>query len=387
MEFKTVINDGNGQHEVALDMSIYRSALSPKAEIDNRFPVLAGTPLASDQILANHGFYRNTDSRRGIVAPRISALRDDGLSVNAAVGTAPGSNGISRFLAPMAVLSSIEDAIYEDRSGAMSQFMQLVGQSETITGLRAERPVFNYNPARDSRARPVAQGSEPTAIGLLGLGEKSYTLPTYSYGLEVTDQAAEYLGTEHLNRCVRIMVTADLAARIDGWLLSMVNGDSDYDMAALATEKANTFDSSITVANKITQKAYMKWINKYARTTPITHLVMDFDTAMLLEQREGRPVVTGDNATSPRIDTTEFISNPSWPGRLPVVIVNDPNWPAGLILGLHKPDAILYFQSVSANYSAAEQYIMRRTSKLRVDYGGLAIRHYDMAFHALSLTV
>jgi hypothetical protein len=79
--------------------------------------------------------------------------------------------------------------------------------------------------------------------------------------------------------------------------------------------------------------------------------------------------------------------NPSWPGELPVVIVNHPNWPANTILGISKPDAILYFNSTSAAYNAVESFVIRRTSKIRIDYGGLAIRHFDQAFHPLSLTV
>ena len=265
--------------------------------------------------------------------------------------------------------------------------MDLVGQRESIQGLRAERPVFNFNAARNSRSRPIAQGSEPVTQGLLNVGEKSYTIPVYSHGLEITDQAAEYFGTDMINRCVRLMISEDMADRVDQWLISMLNGDADYDMAALTPEKAQLYDSTISTAGVLTQKAYMHWINAKSRVSPITHLITNFDTAYKIENRTGRPTIMGDNGTSRRIDTTEYIMNPSWPGELPVVIVNHPNWPANTILGISKPDAILYFNSTSAAYNAVESFVIRRTSKIRIDYGGLAIRHFDQAFHPLSLTV
>ena len=263
---------------------------------------------------------------------------------------------------------------------------------QTVNGTRYERPVFNYDPARAGRAKPVAQLSEPTAVGLLTNSESAGTIPVYSYGLEVSDQAVEYFSFAEVQKCMSIMATYDMAERADNLLISMINGDADVGMAALSTVsgavvKANALDSLITTAGTLTQKAWMLWLASNSKRAPITHIITDIGGAMAIQNRTGRPVIAGDNPTSPRIDTIETVSNALWPTELPVYIVTDPNWPANTIIGINKPNAIFFAESSTANYSSVEQFVSRRSTKFRVDFGFTAMRFYDRAFHQLSLTL
>lgn len=392
LEFKANIVDATGTHEISMDMSMYRSDKGFTGELNSRFPVAAGMPTASEQVFAQCGFYRNEDRRAGIRSPKIRALLDGMDGIQAAGQTAPGSNGISRFLLPAALLQAVENDIYEDRSGVLGQFKQLVGVSQSVTGNRYERPVFNYDPARESRAKPVAQLSEPVSIGLLTVSETSGTIPIFSSGLEVSDQAMDYFGFAEVSKCMSIMATEDMADRADGWLLSMLNGDADHAMSALASvtgavETAASLDNTIIAAGKLTQMAYMSWIAKHSKRAPITHLITDIKGAVAIQERSGRPTVQGDNPNSKRIDTIESVMNPQWPSELPVYIVTDPNWPSNTILGINKPNAIIMYESTTAAYNSVEQFVTRRSTKFRVDYGAVANRFYDRAFHVLALTV
>lgn len=391
MEFKTTLVDISGQHEVALDMSLYKSDKGFAGELNSRFPVAAGMPSAAEQLYAQCGFYRTEDRKAGVKSPKIRAILD-GMDGIQAAGVAPGSNGISRFVMPAALLTAVENDIYEDRAGVLNQFRQLVGISQSISGNRYERPVFNYNPARASRSKPVAQLSEPTTIGLLTVGETSGTIPIYSSGLEISDQAMDYFGFSEVAKCMSIMATEEMADRADGWLISMINGDADHGMAALssvsgAVETAKSLDDSITAAGSLTQKAFMLWIAKHSKRAPITHLITDINGALAIQNRTGRPTVQGDNATSRRIDTVESVMNEMWPSELPIFIVTDPNWPANTVLGISKPSAIIMYESTTASYNSVEQFVTRRSTKFRVDFGAVAGRFFDRAFHSLSLTV
>ncbi len=389
MEFKANIDDGTGQHEISLDMSLYKSNRGFVSELNHRYPTPVGAPTAADQLFAQCGLFRQPAGRTGLRAPRLQEIMEGtaGISVEAA-STAPGSTGISRFVAPAAILSGVQNDIYEDKSGVLAQFMKLVAYTNSVAGNRYERPVFNYSPARASRAKPVAQLAEPTSIGLLTVGETSGTIPIFASGLEISDQAMAYFGFAEVQKCMSIMATEDIAERADAWLLTMMAGDTDHGMAALAGEqvqKAVTLDSTIAAAGVLTQTAWIKWIAFHSKRAPITHIITNIDGALAIQNRTGRPTVSTDNNKSPRIDTVETVMSDMWPGELPVYIVTDPNWPVNTILGINQPNAIVLHESSTANYNSVEQFVTRRSTKFRVDFGAVAGRFYDRAFHRLNL--
>jgi len=386
MEFKATLQDGTGQHEITLDMGLYKSEQGFVGALNSKFPTPQGMPTASEQLFAQCGLYRTADLKSGIKPAKIRDILDGGgLS---AAGTAPGSTGISRFVAPAAILAGVQNDIYADRSGVLAQFMNLVAFTQSVAGNRYEKPVFNYDPARNSRSKPVAQLAEPTSIGLLTVGEQSGTIPIFASGLEISDQAMDYFGFAEVQKCMSIMATYDIAERADGWLLSMMAGDADHGMAALSgdqVEKAVTIDSSIAAAGVLTQKAWIKWIAKHSKRAPITHVITDIDGALAIQNRIGRPTANTDNQTSQRMDTIEVVMDPLWPSNLPIYIVTDANWPVNTILGISKPNAIVLHESSTAQYSSVEQFVTRRSTKFRVDFGAVASRFYTRAFHRLNL--
>ncbi len=388
MEFKATLQDGTGQHEITLDMGLYKSEQGFVGALNSQFPTPQGMPTASEQLFAQCGLYRTADLKSGIKPAKIRDILDGGgLS---AAGTAPGSTGISRFVAPAAILAGVQNDIYEDRSGVLAQFMNLVAFTQSVAGNRYEKPVFNYDPARNSRAKPVAQLAEPTSIGLLTVGEQSGTIPIFASGLEISDQAMDYFGFAEVQKCMSIMATYDIAERADGWLLSMMAGDADHGMAALSgdqVEKAVTIDSAIAAAGVLTQKAWIKWIAKHSKRAPITHVITDIDGALAIQNRTGRPTANTDNQTSQRMDTIEVVMDPLWPSNLPIYIVTDANWPVNTILGISKPNAIVLHESSTAQYSSVEQFVTRRSTKFRVDFGAVASRFYTRAFHRLNLVL
>lgn len=386
MEYKFNFTDGSATHEASIDLGLYKSEKGFVAELNSRYPVQAGLPSASEQLFTQCGLFRKDDPTNGIRSSRIRAVLD-GMEGIQAAATAPGGVGISRFVAPAAILAGIQNDIYEDRSGVLGQFKKLVGSVQSINGNRYERPVFNYDPARNSRAKPIAQLSEPTSIGLLTIGETSGTIPTYAYGLEVSDPAMDYFGFAEVQKCMSIMVTYDLAEKADGWLLSMLNGDADHGMSALSGVTAQSFDAAVTTAGNITQKAFMLWLASHSKRAPITHLITDINGALAIQNRANRPNVQGDNPTSNRIDTVERVMNDMWPAELPIYPVTDPSWPANTIIGLSQPNGIIMFESATAAYSSVEQFVTRRSTKFRADFGAIATRFYDRAFHVLTLTV
>ena len=102
MEFKATITDITGQHEITLDMSLYKSNKGFSAELNSRYPTAAGMPTASDQLYAQCGLFRSNDNANGIYSAKARDILEgvSGIAMNAA--TAPGNVGISRFVSPAA---------------------------------------------------------------------------------------------------------------------------------------------------------------------------------------------------------------------------------------------------------------------------------------------
>jgi hypothetical protein len=170
----------------------------------------------------------------------------------------------------------------------------------------------------------------------------------------------------------------------------MLNGNPDVGQIALAAPKvvkANTFDATIVAAGDLTHTAWMKFLYRNSKRRSISHIVTDINGALAIENRTGKPVITGDNPNSTRIDTLPQVINPGWGPTVRVFITDDPSWPANTILALDKNYAIHRVTSLSASYEAQENFVLRRASAMRFDHGSIVRRLFDDAFECLSLTL
>jgi len=67
-----------------------------------------------------------------------------------------------------------------------------------------------------------------------------------------------------------------------------------------------------------------------------------------------------------------------------VFITDDPNWPAKTIMGIDSRYAIQRVTSTNASYQAQEEFVLRRSTAMRFDYGTLSRRMYLDAFECLT---
>jgi len=209
--------------------------------------------------------------------------------------------------------------------------------------------------------------------------------------LEYSDEAAKQISIDIVTLSVTRQAETEALERIEGQLLTFLNGDSDVGMSALssvagAVKNAKTdYDSTLTAGN-LSQKAWVNWLFNGSRYRTINTVVTNLAGALAIENRANRPVASGDNATSKRIDTSMSVLNPTWPDQVEVIISQDPNWPANTILGFDSRYGYHLVNSSSLAYSAVEQFAIRRSTKLRFDFGNLAYRLYDEAWSVLTLS-
>lgn len=383
--------DQNGQtQQVTLEPTIYRQAaeagLSPEAYINQQFPVAANAPSAFEQLCASEGMFVSRNDRFGIRPATMDAILNGTGQMQAGVITKDAVPA-SRILFPIFQMAAVEDKLRNSDYGILALFNGAAAVVDTIADERFERPVLNFSKPEAARSKAIAQLSEPASMLTITVSDKSYRITGTSIGLEISDQALRSTSLDLVNMAMTRQAETEMQEKIEGTMLNFLNGDVDLDMAALAAvsgavDTAVSLDSAATAG--LTQKAWVKWLFKNSRKRKITHVICDLDTAMAIEARAGRPNVQGDNATSKRIDTLESIINPMWPDKVNVLVTMDPNFPAKTILGFDSNYGYHVVNSTVLNYSAAEAYAMRRSTKYRVDTGMIAYRLFDEAWSVLT---
>lgn len=378
--------------EVGLTTGIYREAQkrgqSVEAYVNSTYETAAGDAPAFDQMVASLGISLQTDPATGIKASRISDILD---GTTAATNTSQGGGAPeSRILFPAAVLAAVEDKLTRDLTTAANTFDSLVALSETIPGNQFVQVVMNFDGPEKYTPGATAQLARPQNMLLMTAAERPGVIPVESSGVEWSDQFAQGTTIDFLALSVARAIAKQRDRAAHAATLALLNGDEDAQQAALPATyrvKANALDPSITANGEITQTAWVKWLYKDGDVRQITHVITDIDTAIAIENRKGKPVIVGDDPNSPRIDSQMRIANPVIPAEVQVFVTRNPDWPAGTVLGLDRRYGIRRITSLSANYEATEQDVIRRANAMRWDSGSIVMRMWDEAFSVLELTV
>jgi len=386
-----VVNARGENTPVDLSMASYRDAaeagLSLGQHLARQVPVNAskdGTVM--QQLLEQCGIFTKSNKEFGI---RASTMEDVLNPKEANNGTAITRDGVpaSRLLFPAVILDVIEDKLQVNRSTNPNALTSMLAQDDSIAGDRWERPVLNFSKPEAARSAPVSQLSMPNSMLTITASDKSMRIPSYGIGMEISEQALRSTTLDLVGLAVARQASVEGNERANGYIMSLLNGDVDMGMAALSTfagkvRTAVSLDAAATTG--LTQLAWLTWLTQRAEKRTITHIVTDLAGAMAIENRTGKPVITGDNPNSARIDTLIEVINPTYSARVRVFLTNDPNWPAKTIMGLDSQFGIHRVASLTAQYSAIEQFVLKRSTAMRVDSGEVVYRLFDEAFEVLT---
>jgi len=358
-------------------------AVHPLAHLDNKVLTNADQPTARQQVYAQMGLLRKglklQEAMDAVYAPaNAGPAVEDGLITG-------------RLVTQAYLFDAIESKLRSSDYGLTEIFTRKAAAVDTINNTKFDRPILNFTRPEGARSRNIAQLSEPASMMLLTASDVSMRISSSSIGLEYSDEAAKQISIDIVTLSVTRQAETEALERIEGQLLTFLNGDSDVGMSALssvagAVKNAKTdYDSTLTAGN-LSQKAWVNWLFNGSRYRTINTVVTNLAGALAIENRTGRPTVQTDNATSKRIDTSMSVLNPTWPDQVEVIISQDPNWPANTILGFDSRYGYHLVNSSSLAYSAVEQFAIRRSTKLRFDFGNLAYRLYDEAWSVLTLS-
>lgn len=384
--------DGKRQ-ELKLDVTMYRDAaekgMSFQQYINQMYPTANAEKNGStfQQLMASEGIFVQANRDLGIRPSTMDAIMN-GPRVEAGINTKDAVPA-SRILFPAVFMQAIEDKLVANLEMTANAFDSMVAIEESITGERYEQPVLNFSKPEAARSQGSSQLAPPPSMMLITTSDKAYKIPSFALGLEISDQALKSTSIDFVAMSLARQAAVERNERAINYILALFNGDVDNGDGTLSSlglvDNASTFDSAAT-GGAITQKAWMKYLFKNGTKRTITNIVTDFDTAMKIENRTGKPVIVGDDPNSKRIDTQFNIMNPTWAKNPDLFIMPEGSaWAANTIMGLDKNWAIRRVRNLSADYQGIESYVLRRSQAMRFDFGEHVNRLYNEAYGCMVL--
>lgn len=387
-----IIKNAQGDN-VTVDATVemYRDAAKANQSLPQYLATLYPTNSAKDgtafeQLLEQSGVFVKGNKEFGL---RPSTL-EDVLSPKSASAITRDGVPTSRWLFPAVVLQVIEDKLQRNLNINPAGLNALVAIEDAIQGERWERPVLNFSKPEAARGQTIAQLAMPNSMLTITSSDKGMKIPTWGIGLEISEQAMRSTTLDLVGLAVARQAQVEGNERANTSLLSLLNGDIDFGTAALSAlpgkvKKAVDYDASISAAGTLTKKAWMKWLTANSVYRTITHVVTDFDTAMVLDALLNPG--TGTSGPMATITSRVSVMNVNWPSNVQIFVTNDPIWPANTIMGLDQSAGIHRVTSLTAAYGAIENFTMKRSTMMRIDKGDMVYRLFDEAFEVLTLTL
>jgi len=391
--------DGKGQDQIELNgMALHREALDRKISfrklMNLKYPTVAGGPDSFQQACYSAGLRFSDNDQTGIPAANLQEIFDPG--VYDATGSYTNAPAVpdSRILFPPALLEVIEDQLASKEDLATGAFEQLIGYRKTVNTPRFEQPVISYAGAQgpeESQFQRVAQLARPPIMLSIKASDVSRTIPTTSIGMEISREALQATTLDFVAMTMtRFLKKANYAE----WVTQMgllLSGDPDAKVttmsaatSALGVVKASAYDSTIVANGVLTQKAWLAFLYANSMDMQKTHMVCDFNAALAIENRTGRPTNVMNNSID-RIDVPFRITYPIFQSSVDIVVMPTGTFTANTIMAIDKSQAIAKVTSSAADYAATEDMVIRKGLQIRQDRGWSIWRMYDDAFRVLSL--
>jgi len=377
------------QFEMSLDVvrEACASAMSVRDFINSKLTTdveAYGDPFS--QLCASEGIVLKSSRLHGVRSPSLAqALGGRTVLEAGAITRQPSNQG--RLLLMPAIGALSEDKMLSDLEMNAAVLDGMIAQDDTIADEWLLWPEINFAHPEAARSQVTSQLAKPASMMTITTAEKSVRIPTFSLGIEYSDQATKYVNLDLISLAITRQVANERNARANEYILSLLNGDPDMSQPSLSTAGKVTTALSLDAAATagITQLAYMSWLYQNSKKRRITHLITDIAGAMALENRTGRPTVVQDNPGSKRINNNVFVMNPTWAPELPIFIVDSTvGWPAKTIMGIDANFAIHRVTSTNASYEAQESFSLRRANAMRFDFGQIMRRLFVDAFEVLT---
>lgn len=342
------------------------------------------------QMMGSAGMFLGSDLATGLRSPSMKDIVNDGIQMSNVVrNDGSDRNSVAgRLLFPEIIMRTMEANLRENNDDFIGGWNAMIAMTDSISGPIFDQPLIDVSAPEGNRANPIGQLALPDVMMSITTSSVPRRITTRSIGLQLSNEAQAATSLQLVNLAIAAQSRGERVALIEEDIDAILNGDPDRSSeGALASVKANVYDSTIVAAGAITHKAWIKYLRTGYRLRNINHVICDLATAMAIEARTGKPVSsTNFNGQGSNLAVDMTIDNLSINAPR-VLIVEDGVVPANTLMGLDSRYAMRRVINVQAQYSAIEEFVLRRGSGFRIDYGEVTHRLYDPAFSVLSLTL
>ena len=381
--------------EVDLDLMMYDAAATRGLSMSQHLTHLYGSQTDEakfgsviSQIMQNNGILMGYDHGTGLRAPTMSEVLNHGVSMGAITNTDGNDRSAAgRILFPEIILRTIEAELRESKDDYFRNYENMVAMTQVINGPRFEQPSINVKYPEESASNRISELAEPDAMVSITTSSVTRKVPTKSIGLMISDEALATTTLDLVNIIMTAQARGERYRMVQEQLGAILNGDPDWGEAGLSGYTAQSLDPAITTAGTITHKAWIKFLRKDFRRKSLNYAITDLDTALALETRSGKPtrdtVYFGEGSNF-AVDMTVDNLNAK---QVPVFLVDTVVSGANTVVALDTRYGIRRVINVSANYSAVQEFVLRKAKAFRIDYAEMAHSLYPTAFEKMALTV
>lgn len=212
----------DGLNALPLDKFLERKLVQATGDVTS-VPDGKNTPSVLNQVAAQMGINPGTTLK-------------DAMNGGVHAATTGGDASITgRLLVQALLLPVIENQMREDRSGYASMLRQHAALNVNLPGTRWDRPILDFKRPENSRPQPVAELAEPVRMLTIKSSQKSSALLGEAIGIEFSDQALQNATIDFISLSMRRQAEESANAVAMAHILSLLNGDADVGMPALAT--------------------------------------------------------------------------------------------------------------------------------------------------------
>jgi hypothetical protein len=382
------------QAEVNIDVTDYMAAADQKMSLSqyyaNEYQTSPDQPTALEQFCMEANIRVRPDPARGIAATTMKEIFH-GVDKGAATGAITRPSGADRqttagrILFPEIMMQLINDKLLTNKDSFLIPWERAIALRSSVSGPRVDQPRIDVTAPEGSASQPISQLAEPAIMVTITLNSKSYTIPTKSIGLQVADQAMQAATIDFVALAIAAQARGERIRRLEEDMANIISGDTDFGITAVTFANASTFDAAVTGGVKLTHRAWVKWLLANEFKWNIDTILTSVDSLLDIENRVNKPTVFTDlsNANN-RLPAPYSVENSNIPVpsilRLPVSVIG-----ADRAVGFDSQYGLHEITNVSASYSAIENFVMRRSTAMRFDYGVALFKLYDEAFSGLTL--
>jgi hypothetical protein len=386
----TGFRDADGKtQQVDVSLGMYQEAAKAGVSLQHYVNMTYPTDAAKygpawNQMLASEGIYLQPNRELGIRPSTMKQILEGPQAGSIVKDGFPAS----RILFPAVILGVVEDKLLASLTMTSSAFEKMIAVDESINGERYEQPVLNFARPEAARSQGISQLARPASMMTITSSDKAYKIPTFSLGLEVADQALAATTIDFVALSLARQAAVERNERAQNYVLALLNGDVDNNdgtLASLGLSATTTSLDSAATGGIVTQKAWIKYLMLNGTKRVLSHIITDFDTALKIENRTNKPIITNDDSKTSRFDTQFNVMNPTWAKNPDLFLTDIAAWPANTIMGLDKNFAVRRVRSLTADYQAVEAYVMRRSTQMRFDFGEHVNRLYTDAFQVMTV--